>query len=143
MKNAFLVSLFGLITASFFSFRMKPSFDLKASIARGKEIYAAQCMSCHMEQGEGMEGAFPPLAKSNFLANRDRLIKIVLKGMRGPITVNGTAYDGEMVGFELTDEQASDVINYIRNSWGNKHPAVQPSEIAAGVGTKSAEYTPY
>lgn len=96
-----------------------------------------------MEQGEGMEGVYPPLAKSNFLANRDRLIKIVLKGMRGPIKVNGKDYDSEMVGFELTDEQASDVINYVRNSWGNKHVAVQPSEIAAGLGTKSAEYTPY
>lgn len=143
MKNVVLVSLSGLIIASFFSFRMKPSFDLKASIARGKEIYMAQCMNCHMEQGEGMEGVFPPVAKSNFLANRDRLIKIVLKGMRGPITVNGKAYDSEMVGFELTDEQASDVINYVRNSWGNKHPAVQPGEIAAGLGTKSADYTPY
>jgi mono/diheme cytochrome c family protein len=143
MKNIVLIFSFTLVIASLFSFRMKPSFDLKASIARGKEIYTAQCMNCHMEQGEGMEGVYPPLAKSNFLGNRDRLIKIILKGMRGPIKVNGTDYDSEMVGFDLTDEQASDVINYVRNSWGNKHPAVQPSEIAAGLGTTSAEYTPY
>lgn len=143
MKKIIFISLFCVSVVSFFSFQQKPKFDLKTSMARGKEIYAAQCITCHMEQGEGMEGAFPPLAKSNYLANRDRLIKVVLKGVRGPMTVNGTAYDGEMVGFTLTDEQASDVINYIRNSWGNKHAAVTPGEIPAGLGTTSADYQPY
>ncbi|MBL0742395.1 c-type cytochrome [Chryseolinea lacunae] len=143
MKKIIFISLFCVSVVSFFSFQQKPKFDLKTSIARGKEIYAAQCITCHMEQGEGMEGAFPPLAKSNYLANRDRLIKIIVKGVRGPMTVNGVAYDGEMVGFTLTDEQTSDVINYIRNSWGNKHAAVTPGEIPAGLGTQSADYQPY
>ena len=126
---------------SFFSFDQK--FDLKASMARGKEIYETQCVTCHMQEGEGIESVYPPMAKSNYLANRDRLIKIIRKGTRGPMTVNGIQYDGEMVGFELTDEQTADVINYIRNSWGNKHAAVTPGEIPAGLGTVSKDYQPY
>jgi len=143
MKKITVATLFTLTAISFFSFRPNPPFDLKASIARGKEIYTAQCVTCHAEQGEGMENVYPPLAKSNYLANRDRLIKIVLKGMRGPIKVEGATYDAEMVGFDLTNEQAADVINYVRNSWGNKYPAVKPDEIPAGLGTASADYTPY
>src|SRR5690349_7645884 len=141
MKQIIVVAVLVVSGISLLSFDQK--FDLKASMARGKEIYEGQCMTCHMEQGEGIESVYPPMAKSNYLANRDRLVKIIRKGTRGPITVNGVQYDGEMVGFELTDEQTSDVINYIRNSWGNKHTAVTPGEIPAGLGTVSKDYQPF
>jgi nitrite reductase (NO-forming) len=67
VKNAILVTVFSITVISFFSFQKKPAFDLKASIARGKEIYTAQCITCHMEQGEGIESVYPPLAKSDYL----------------------------------------------------------------------------
>jgi mono/diheme cytochrome c family protein len=141
MKQIFVIVVLIASGISFLSFDQR--FDLKASIARGKEVYEGQCMSCHMEAGEGIESVYPPMAKSNYLANRDRLIKIIRKGTRGPMTVNGVQYDGEMAGLELTDEQTADVINYIRNSWGNKHPAVTPGEIPAGLGTVSKDYQAY
>jgi len=43
--------------------------------------------------------------------------------------VNGKTYSTEMTGFDLTDQQASDVVNYIRNSFGNKGSAVTPDEV--------------
>jgi mono/diheme cytochrome c family protein len=43
--------------------------------------------------------------------------------------VNGKIYNLEMTGFDLTDQEASDVLNYIRNSWGNKGPAVTPKKL--------------
>lgn len=141
MKQIFVIVVLLASGISFLSFDQK--FDLKASIARGKEVYEGQCMSCHMETGEGIESVYPPMVKSNYLANRDRLIKIIRKGTRGPMTVNGIQYDGEMAGLELTDEQTADVINYIRNSWGNKHAAVTPGEIPAGLGTESKDYQAY
>ncbi len=141
MKKIIITTSLVTIVISFFSFNQK--FDLKASVARGKEVYETQCITCHMEQGEGLEGVYPAIAKSNYLANRDRLTKIIRKGVRGQMTVNGNAYDGEMIGFDLTDEQTSDVINYIRNSWGNKHVAVIPNEIPEGLNTESKDYTPY
>jgi mono/diheme cytochrome c family protein len=45
------------------------------------------------------------------------------------MTVNGKTYNGEMPAIDLTDEQVSDVLNYVRNSWGNKGAAVTPSEV--------------
>ena len=47
------------------------------------------------------------------------------------MTVNGKTYNGEMPAVDLTDEQVSDVLNYVRNSWGNKGGAVTPTEVKA------------
>ena len=130
MKKGIYVFTLALVAIGFLSFTQK--FDLKASIARGKEVYTAQCLSCHQEQGEGIEDVFPPLAKSDYLmADKTRSIKQTLHGVSGEIKVNGKTYNGEMSGFDLTDEEVSDVLNYIRNSWGNKGAAITPQEVAA------------
>lgn len=132
MKNRFLLIVLSLSAISFFSFQQKQKFDLEASMARGKEIYIAQCMSCHMEQGEGIEGVYPPLAKSDYLmADKDRSIDNIIHGLSGEIKVNGKTYDMEMSAFDLSDEEVSDLLNYVRNSWGNKGAAVTPEEVRA------------
>ena len=129
MKKFVFVSGYILAIATTSVFAQK--IDLKASIARGKDVYTAQCMSCHLEQGEGIENVYPPLAKSDYLlADKKRSITEVLYGLTGPIKVKGTSYDGVMTGFEmLSDEEVSDVLNYVRNSFGNKGAAVTPEEV--------------
>jgi nitrite reductase (NO-forming) len=119
-----------LFLPAFLAFTEYQKFDLKASIERGREIYTTQCITCHMENGEGMESVFPPLAKSDYLmADTKRSIQQTLYGVSGEIKVNGTIYNGEMPAFDLTDTEASDVLNYIRNSWGNKGDAVTPENV--------------
>lgn len=130
MKNVFIIAVLSVTVISFSSFQGK--FDLKASVARGKEVYTSYCISCHMEQGEGIESVYPPLAKSDYLmADKKRSIKQILSGVSGEIKVNGITYTGEMTGFDLSDEEVSDVLNYIRNSWGNKGEAVKPEDVKA------------
>ncbi len=122
-----IVAMIGL-----FSFQQKPKFDLKASMSKGKEVYQSYCMSCHMEQGEGLEDVYPPLSKSDYLmADKKRMIQQILYGATGPMKVNGKTYNLEMTGFDLTDQEVSDLSNYIRNSFGNKGPAVMPEEVQA------------
>src|SRR5687768_8142211 len=76
-------------------------FDLKASIARGKEVYAAQCVSCHQDQGEGIEDVYPPLAKADYLmADKSRSIVQVLYGASGEMKVNGKTYNSDMPAFD-------------------------------------------
>ncbi len=129
MKTLFLLTA---IAITFVSFQKKPAFDLKASMTRGQEVYTANCVSCHMEKGEGMEGVFPPLAKSNYLmADKKRSIVQIIKGVSGPIKVNGVEYNGEMAAIDLSDQEISDVLNYVRNSFGNKGAAVTPEEVKA------------
>lgn len=45
--------------------------------------------------------------------------------------VNGKVYNSEMVGIDLSDEELVDVLNYVRNSFGNKGEAVAPEDIKA------------
>ena len=100
------------------SFQKKPAFDLKASMARGRETYVTYCVSCHMDQGEGIEGVYPPLAKSDYLmTDKNRAVRQVLYGATGEMKVNGKVYHAEMTGFDLNDQEASDLVNYIRNSF--------------------------
>ena len=132
MRGIIIVSILLFITISLMSFQKTQKFDLKASVERGKEVYNTQCITCHMEKGEGIEGAFPPVAKSDYLmADKNRSIRQILEGASGEMKVNGKVYNGEMPAIDLTDEQVSDVLNYVRNSWGNKGGAVTPSEVKA------------
>jgi len=114
-----------------------------ASLQNGQNVYATYCMSCHMENGEGLENAFPSLVKTGNLNDKNRLVKIILQGMRGPISVNGVKYESEMAGADLTDKEVADVINYIRNSWGNKAPTMQASEVVAAKKSVVKGYQPY
>lgn len=107
------------------------SFNLKESIERGKEVYALECQSCHIAEGEGLPGVYPPLAKTTYLKQPSPfLINIILKGQSGEIVVNETTYNTSMPAQEyLSDEKVSDVLNFIRNSWTNKGTAITPAQV--------------
>jgi nitrite reductase (NO-forming) len=131
MKKIILSGFASLvILLSLSAWQKGPAFNLKASIERGKNNYTIYCMSCHMEQGEGLEGVYPPLAKSDYLmADKKRSIVQTIKGVSGEMKVNGKVYNGEMTGFDLSDEEISDLLNYVRNSFGNKGGAITPAEV--------------
>ena len=104
------------------------------SIERGKEVYTSYCQNCHMEDGKGTADVFPPVAKTDYLKKPSKeLIKIILEGQSGEIVVNKKTYNGMMPAQSyLTDEQIADVLNYIRNSWGNKiSGTITPAQVKA------------
>jgi mono/diheme cytochrome c family protein len=104
----------------------------------GAEIYnrEAHCVTCHQSNGKGLpDSGLPPLVKSSWVTgDPDRLIKLTLKGLMGPIEVNGLKYPGQvpMTPFEnlLTDNEIAAVLTFTRNSFGNKASAIQSSDIA-------------
>ena len=126
MKERIALLLVIPVVLSFSSFQ---SDSLPESVKRGKSVYEGNCISCHMENGEGLEGAFPPLAKTGRLTDKKRLVKIIYNGLEGPITVNGKEYNNQMNPLALSEQEVTDVLNYIRNSWGNKHQQMKVSEI--------------
>lgn len=96
----------------------------------GKSVYASNCAACHQPDGKGIKGAFPPLAKSDFLmADKKRAINAILNGLNGKIEVNGETYNGVMPAVSLDDEDTANVMTYIMNSWGNKGGVTTPSEV--------------
>ncbi len=110
------------------------SLTKEAQVEKGKQVYMGLCFACHQPDGNGLPGVFPPLAKSDFLlADRERAIRIVLKGLTGPVTVSGKTYDSAMPPQEaaLTDAQVADVLTYITNAWGNSGEAFTTDQVKA------------
>ena len=106
------------------------SLSKDIQVERGKKTYLTSCFACHMANGEGLPAVFPPLANSDYLkADKDRAVKIVLKGLNGPITVNGKPYNNVMPPQDFTDDQVADVLTYVMNSWGNHYGAVTVSDV--------------
>ena len=106
---------------------------------RGKEIYDREgsCVTCHQAEGEGLEAVgFPPLAGTEWASgSEERLIKLTLKGLLGPIEVLGKSYPGQvpMMPFEgvLNDDEMAAVLTYVRNAFGDKASAISPEEVKA------------
>ena len=103
---------------------------LAQQIEDGKKVYQRTCIACHQVQGQGLEGAFPPLAKADYLnADVDRAIETVLKGHIGGIIVNGKQYNSVMPPQPLTSEQIADVLTYVYHNWENNKTIVSPERV--------------
>ncbi len=122
-------------------------------LAAGKAIYMRDgyCNTCHQADGKGLEAAgFPPLMASSWVTgSEERLIKLVMKGLYGPIEVNGKKYPGQVpmtqYGGMLNDNEMAAVLTYVRNAFGNKAPAItseKVKQVRAAIKDKSGFYTP-
>lgn len=107
---------------------------LEQSIANGKEIYNDFCVQCHLDNGEGVSGVFPPLAKSDYLLNNIEMsIRGLKYGLSGPIVVNGEEYDGVMQNQGLDNLEIADVMNFILNNWGNESKEIITENQVANI----------
>jgi len=126
-----------LITALFFSSLQaqvkKPVHHTGTapSVARGKVVYTKICLACHMADGNGVPMMNPPLINTTYvLGDKTKLITIVLNGFKEDVEINGQTYSNVMTPHkDLTDQQVSDVLTYVRKSFGNKASAVKASEV--------------
>ncbi|QIE58077.1 cytochrome c [Rasiella rasia] len=93
---------------------------LQESLDRGGLVYTDFCMQCHLANGAGIPGNFPPLANSNWLTDKlEESIRGVKYGQSGEIVVNGVTYNGVMAPMGLSNQEVADVMNYVMNNWGN------------------------
>src|SRR5436190_12876472 len=104
---------------------------------KGADLYSREgfCATCHQPDGEGLAlSGFPPLAKSSWVAqDDDRLIKLTLKGMFGPLELDGKKFPGQVpmtpFGGLLNDEELASVLTYVRNSFGNKAAPLTAAKV--------------
>lgn len=123
-----------------------PAAEAESPIALGKKVYQQNCVSCHQPTGMGVAGAFPPLVKSEYVVGGSkRLAMILLKGIQGPIKVEGVSYNGAMPAWEraLTDKKIAAVLSYIRQEWGNSAGIIIPEQIAAARKEFAARAEPW
>jgi len=104
-----------------------------AAMVRGEALYIDNCTGCHMPDGGGVAKVFPPLKRSAVIQSREpgTVLHVVLGGEK----MAGTASKPSalaMPGFaeKLNDEQIADVVNYIRNAWGNRGSLVDARAVA-------------
>lgn len=127
--------VFSIVSILFVCILLSFSFpyqnDLESSVKRGSNIYASNCIACHMDSGEGMAGVFPPLKGSDYLKDKKKVIQAMLNGLQGEITVNGKKYNSAMPASGLNNKEIADVITYVNNTWGNKGARTTEQEVAA------------
>ena len=98
----------------------------------GERVFTNNCLACHQATGTGIKGAFPPLAKSDYLnADKKRAIQTVVHGREGAIIVNGESYNSVMPAQILNDEDVANVLTYVYSAWGNSKKLVTPAEVKA------------
>ena len=104
----------------------------QARYETGRTLFAQICAQCHQPSGLGMEGLAPPLVDSEWvLGPPQRLTRIVLNGVHGPIQIGKKTIDLEMPGLgSLDDEQISSTLTYIRREWGHEASPIDPQAVA-------------
>lgn len=102
----------------------------------GKNVYAQVCAACHQPNGMGLPPAFPPLVGSEWVAgSEERVIRILLHGLQGPIKVKGVEYIGAMPavgpgsGFNLSPEKVAAVLTYVRKEWAGISVPVTAAKV--------------
>lgn len=103
----------------------------KASMERGKQLYRSNCLACHQSDGNGLSGMYPPLAKApRVVGDKKHLVDVIVNGLEEEIEVNGQVYNSPMAPLpHLKDQEIADILNYVRNSFGNSAAAVTPKEV--------------
>ena len=106
------------------------TLSVEDQIRAGEALFAGTCSVCHQANGAGLQGVFPPLAKSDFLGDVSRAMDVVLRGLTGKVKVNGTEYDSVMPPMnQLNDDEVANILTYVLNSWGNPGGRVSTNDV--------------
>jgi nitrite reductase (NO-forming) len=99
-------------------------------LALGEKLYQTNCAACHLADGKGVAGIFPPVANSDyFTGDINKTIHPVVNGLSGEITVNGNKYNSVMPKQALTDAEAAAVLTYIYQTMNNKKTRITADDV--------------
>ncbi|GAB4031114.1 c-type cytochrome [Spirosoma jeollabukense] len=99
-------------------------------ITEGILVYKNNCANCHQNKGEGLAALYPPLAGSDYLANKNSVICLIRYGQKGAIVVNGKPYNRPMPAQpQLSDLEVAELVTYIYNEWGGEKKLIGVKEV--------------
>jgi alcohol dehydrogenase (quinone), cytochrome c subunit len=119
-----------------FAYDERTDRDLASGDAkkRGALLYLDNCAACHRPDGRGYEGVFPSLAGNPVVeaGNPLSLVSIVLLGSTTSRTsMTPAQFAMPAFAWRLTDQDAADIISFIRSSWGNDAKPIEAPKVAA------------
>lgn len=123
-----------------------PAAAAPAMPVDGAKLFATTCAACHQVSGDGLEDKYPPLNGSEWVTgDEQKLIRIVMHGLSGPVDVAGQTFDGAMPawGGVLKDPEIAAVATYVRGAWGNKAAPITAATVTAIRAATTARKTPW
>ncbi len=107
--------------------------EQQARFDAGRDLYLISCGACHQPHGRGQDGLAPPLRDSDWvLGSSERLIRIVLHGLQGPIEIEGKKWELAMPGLGVfEDEQLASILTYVRREWDHTGSPIDPGQVGA------------
>lgn len=159
-----LIFVSGIYTARFSGEFSPEAYDLAFNTAEagaaepvkidplvlGGRLYTQNCVPCHQVTGMGLPGAFPPLGGSDWVTgSEERLIRVLIHGLSGPVEINGVMYAGAMPafgpssGYRFNDEKIAAVLTYVRANFGNEAGPITTEQVKAIMDATGGRTTPW
>lgn len=145
LKNSYkfikklLLKVFLILVAvvSFTSCQSAEKIKLEQYYIGGKELYEQNCANCHQKDGKGFQNLYPPIAGSDYLKNKEKVIYIIKNGLSGEIMVNGKKYNQPMpANNQLTNLDIAEVVTYIYNEWNGETKITEVKEVEKVLNNK-------
>ncbi len=145
LKNSYkfikklLLKVFLILVAvvSFTSCQSEEKIKLEQYYIGGKELYEQNCANCHQKDGKGFQNLYPPIAGSDYLKNKEKVIYIIKNGLSGEIMVNGKKYNQPMpANNQLTNLDIAEVVTYIYNEWNGETKITEVKEVEKVLNNK-------
>ena len=124
----FFIITFSIITLT--SCQSEEKIKLEQYYIGGKEVYELNCANCHQKDGKGLQSLYPPVAGSDYLKNKDKVIYLIKNGLLGEILVNGKKFNQPMpANNQLTNLDIAEVVTYIYNEWNAETKITEVKDV--------------
>ncbi|GAB3786121.1 hypothetical protein GCM10028818_48980 [Spirosoma horti] len=118
-QSGFIGILFVIITI--LSCQTDEEIKRQRYITEGILVFKNNCANCHQDKGQGVASLYPPIAGSDYLVNKNKVICLIRYGQQDRIVVNGKAYNRPMPAQpQLSDLEVAELITYMYNEWGGE-----------------------
>lgn len=126
-----------IAVVSFTSCQSEEKIKLEQYYIGGKELYEQNCANCHQKDGKGLQSLYPPIAGSDYLKDKEKVIYIIKNGLAGEIMVNGKKYNQPMpANNQLTNLDIAEVVTYIYNEWNGETKITEVKEVEKVLNNK-------
>ena len=131
-QTVILSSLFIVISSLSYYSVMADSFQIDKN--KAEELYKKQCSKCHRNNGEGIKKVYPPIKNADYIKNVDteELLRGMLFGRSGKVTVNGVTYNGVMtteIDGTLNDADIGLILSYVYQNFNSMNVAVKADAV--------------